>query len=126
MTPEITIAVKEVERAFPDTTVSLREDEEGGVYVIVEPVDPGPRYAQRGTWIGFHITFQYPYSDVYPHFVRGDLARTDGQALGEGTSTATFEGLSAVQLSRRSNRLNPADDTAALKLLKVLKWLQTK
>jgi len=126
MTPEIASAIKEIEQAVPESTVSLREDAEGGVYVIVDPVDPGPRYAQRETWIGFHVTFQYPYSDVYPHFVRGDLARADGQVLGEGTSATTFEGRPAIQLSRRSNRLNPADDTAALKLIKVLKWLQAK
>ncbi|KMO66936.1 hypothetical protein MCHLDSM_07280 [Mycolicibacterium chlorophenolicum] len=31
-----------------------------------------------------------------------------------------------MQLSRRSNRLNPAVDTAATKVLKVLKWLNER
>ncbi len=72
------------------------------------------------------MVFQYPYANVYPHFVRGDLTRSDGQPLGEGTSVTTFDSRSAVQLSRRSNRLNPATDSAVLKLHKVLAWLGTR
>jgi len=48
---------------------------------------------------------------VYPHFVRHDLTRVDGQQLGEATSQASFEGRPAIQISRKSNRLNPATDT---------------
>lgn len=51
---------------------------QGGAVVIVERRDLDERYVQGETWIGFQITFQYRYSDVYPHFVRGDLARADG------------------------------------------------
>jgi hypothetical protein len=125
MTPEVAGAIDEIRAAFPDATVGAREDGDG-VIVIVDPVDPGPPYVQRATWIGFRITFQYPYADVYPHFLRGDLARVDGAALGEGITATRFEDQSAVQVSRRSNRLNPATDTAALKLTKVLHWLATR
>ena len=63
---------------------------------------------------------------MYPHFVRSDLQRKDGRPLGEAvTGGHTFLGRSALQLSRRSNRLNPAVDTALLKLMKVLQWLST-
>jgi hypothetical protein len=125
VTPEVSKAIEEIRGALPDAEVSVREDADGAV-VIVEPVDPGEQYAQRETWIGFRITFQYPYSDVYPHFVRGDLSRTDGKPLGEGTGMTTFENRQAVQLSRRSNRLNPATDTALIKLHKVLTWLRSR
>jgi hypothetical protein len=125
MTPEVAGAIDEIRAAFPDATVGAREDGDG-VIVIVDPVDPGPPYVQRATWIGFRITFQYPYADVYPHFLRGDLARVDGAALGEGITATRFEDQSAVQVSRRSNRLNPATDTAVLKLIKVLHWLATR
>jgi len=124
--PSISKAIDEVRAAFPDAEISVREEPDGGAVVFVEPVDPGEQYQRRSTWIGFRITFQYPYSDVYPHFVRGDLARADGQPLGEGTSVTTFEGRSAVQISRRSNRLNPATDTAVMKLHKVLTWLRNR
>jgi hypothetical protein len=62
---------------------------------------------------------------VYPLFVRPDLSRTDGAALGAGFQAVKWgpKGDRGVQLSRRSNRLNPAVDTAATKALKVLKWL---
>jgi len=72
MTPEVASAVDEITAAFPDATIEVREEGDA-VVVLLDPVDPGDTYVQRETWIGFRITFQYPYSDVYPHFVRGDL-----------------------------------------------------
>ena len=84
----------------------------------------GRPYIQAEVWIGFQITFQYPYADVYPHFTNTDLARSDIGGLGGGFGTATFRGQPAIQISRRSNRLNPETDTAALKLLKVIHWMK--
>ncbi len=127
MNPEVATAIEEIRAKFAGHTIIVREDSDGGAFVIVEGVDPGPLYVQRETWIGFRITFQYPSADVYPHFVRGDLSRVDGKPLGEGTSpNQKFEERPAVQLSRRSNRLNPATDTALRKLFKVLEWLRTR
>lgn len=122
MTPEVAGAIKDIRAAFPDAAVDVREDDDG-VIVVVDPVDPGPPYLQRSSWIGFRITYQYPYADVYPHFLRGDLARADGASLGEAITATTFEGRSAVQVSRRSRKINPATDTAVLKLAIVLEWL---
>lgn len=126
MTPAVAEAIEEIKIAHPSADITLREDGSGGVFVIIEPVDLGPTYVQRESWIGFQITFQYPYSDVYPHFVRHDLARVDGQPLGEATSVGSFENRPAVQISRKSNRLNPATDTAAVKLLKVIDWVRNR
>ena len=125
--PALERAIEEIRAAFAGVSVTVREDGEGGAYVIVEEIDPGPPYEQRTTWIGFRITFQYPYSDTYPHFVRGDLARANNGALGEGTSqNHTFEGRNAVQISRRSNHLDPTTETALIKLKKVLTWLASR
>jgi hypothetical protein len=126
MTPAVAEAVEEIKAAHPGATVAVREDGDGGVFMTLEPVDPGPAYTQPETWIGFQITFQYPYADVYPHFVRADLARRDGQPLGEAMSPSSFEARPAIQISRKSNRLNPATDTAAVKLMKVLQWLRNR
>ncbi|OEJ61084.1 hypothetical protein BGM19_26790 [Streptomyces agglomeratus] len=126
MIPLVTRAIDEVRAAFPDAEINVREEPDGGAVVFLESVDPGAQYQQRETWIGFRITFQYPYSDVYPHFVRGDLSRLDGAVLGEGMTVTTFEERPAVQISRRSNRLNPATDTAVIKLHKVLTWLRSR
>lgn len=125
-TPEILRALAAIKTNFPECTQVVREDGEGGAYVILEDVPLGSPYSQSTTWVGFRITFQYPYSDVYPHFVRGDLSRADGKGLGEATSASTFENRAAIQVSRRSNKLNPAVDTALLKLLKVLQWLKSR
>lgn len=127
MKPEVNRAIAEIREAYPETTVTVREDDEGGAYVIVEEADPGPVYRERATWIGFRITFQYPHSDTYPHYVRGDLSRADGRGLGEGMSqNQNFEGRPAVQISRRSNHLDPRTETALLKLQKVLAWLASR
>jgi hypothetical protein len=124
-TAAITEAVEEVRETFADATVTFDSDGNGGAWVVIDSVPLGPVYVQNSSWIAFQITFPYPEADVYPHFLRPDLRRTDGAALGAGFSLARW-GLSGdpgMQLSRRSNRLNPAVDTAATKALKVLKWL---
>lgn len=126
MTPAIAEAIEELRATFDGAAVTVRDDGEGGAYVRVDPVDPGSPYTQRETWIGFRITAQYPYADVYPLFIRQDLTRIDGQPLGEGMAMNTFDGQPAVQVSRRSNHLNPATDTAAIKVLKVLTWMASR
>lgn len=126
LTPDVTRAIEELRASFPDCALTIREDGQGGASVIVEDAPLGSPYEQDKTWIGAVITFQYPYADVYPHFVRGDLKRIDGKPLGEATSIATFEGRSAIQLSRKSNRLGEAPQNAAKKYLKVLDWLRRR
>lgn len=125
VTVAVTEAVDEVRETFAAATVTVDSDGNGGVWVVIDSVPLGPVYVQDSTWIAFQITFPYPEADVYPHFVRPDLSRTDGAALGAGFSVVKWgpNGDPGIQLSRRSNRLNPAVDTAATKVLKVLKWL---
>ena len=96
----------------------------GGAIVKIDPIELGPAYVPRETWIGFAISFQYPHADIYPLFVRPDLTRADGQSHGQGIAQAEFCGEPAVQLSRRSNGRNPEVDTAALKVTKVIQWLR--
>lgn len=122
--PSVEKAIAELRACFSGCVVEAVADGSGGACVTVQHVPLGAPYAQEDTWVGFQITFQYPYADVYPHFVRHDLARTDGRTLGEGLGIARYRNQPAIQVSRRSNKLNPAVDTAALKLLKVLKWLR--
>src|SRR6266550_4754581 len=109
-------AIEKLRGDFPESPISIREDGEGGVYVILEKVPLGTPYTQDSTWVGFRITAQYPYADVYPHYVRSDLSRRDGRAVAGELQRVSFESREAFQISRRSNRLNPATDTAALKL----------
>jgi len=124
MKPEVAQAVNELRVCFPNSTVEARSSDDGGAFVTIDPIHPGPAYAPQATWLKFAISFQYPYADVYPMFVRPDLIRTDGRSHGEAIAMGSFNGEPALQLSRRSNRLNPATDTAALKVTKVLQWLR--
>jgi hypothetical protein len=117
-------AIEEIRASWPNCPVDVEADGAGGAYVVVREIPLSAPYAQNDTWIGFQITFQYPYADVYPHFMRPDLTRTDGKPLRPGLGGgAQFRGQPAIQVSRRSNKLNPVTDTANLKLLKVHKWL---
>lgn len=125
----VATAIDELVVAYPSATVTHIEDGQGGAFVVVDAVPLGESYVQETTWVGFHIPFNYPFPDVYPHFVRGDLARRDGQALGAGTSGGSFAGRPgevAIQLSRSSSRRDATVDTAALKLDRVLVWLRTR
>lgn len=124
ITPEVKAAVAQIAAVHPNTRAD--PDGDGGAYVVVQDVRLGPAYQQCQTWVGFQISFSYPQADVYPHFVRADLSRVDGNALGEGTSSGQFRGQAAIQLSRRSNQFNPAVQTALLKLQKVLQWLNSR
>ena len=104
LTADVAHAIEEVRREFPGAPLTVREDGSRGAYVTLEGVALGGPWLSPDTWIGFHVSFQYPYSDVYPHFVRRDLARRDGQPLGDALSPVNgFEGRAAIQVSRRSN-----------------------
>lgn len=124
MTAEVAKAIGEIRVHLPNAAVKAEEDGQGGAYVEVEPIELGEKYTPSRTWCGFHITFQYPRSDVYPHFLGADVKRTDNSGFGQGVSMQTWQGKAALQLSRRSNRLDPAIDTAATKLAKVISWFQ--
>ena len=126
VTPTVEKAAKEIRCTFEWSDVDMESDGGGGAVVVVRRVPMGYPYVQAEVWFGFHITFQYPYADVYPHFTNADLARLDGCGLGSGFGTASFRGQPAIQVSRRSNKLNPATDTAALKLLKVVAWMKSQ
>ena len=126
LTPAVAQAIEEIHCTFEGCDVEVEPDGSGGAIVVVRGVPLGCPYAQPEAWFGFHITFQYPYADVYPHFTNPDLARSDGAGLGSGFGTASFRSQQVIQISRRSNRLNPERDTAALKLLKVVTWMKSQ
>lgn len=118
-------AVEGVCRLYEGHLVSVVPDGSGGAFVIVCDVKLSEKFSQESTWLGFQVSFLYPASDVYPHYVRPDLTRRDGTPLGAGLSPIIwpFDGRSALQVSRRSNRWDPRVDTAALKAVKVMAWM---
>ena len=126
LAPAVAVAVRELEEAFPDSTVNWRADSQGGAFVTMEEVPLNPEiFAQAITWMGFRVAFQYPAAEVYPHHVRPDLVRKDGRTIaGKGLHpNKSFEGRTSLMLSRVSKRRDVRDDTAVTKLRRVLTWL---
>ncbi len=127
MTPKVEKAIQEIRVAFRDNPVVVEENPDGGAYVIVQDVVLGYQYNPSTSWIGFGINFQYPYSDVYPHYIESGVKRADNSCHGIGFSgPINWQGRSVIQVSRRSPNWNPAQDIAAEKLAKVLDWINTR
>jgi hypothetical protein len=125
MTPDVEKALAAVRRAFDGHSVETMETGDGGLHVIVDDLDLGPAFMPSRSWVGFTIPFNHPLGDVYPHFVRPDLARADGTPLttplNSGHVMPGFD-RPATMVSRRSYRWNPSRDTAVLKLMRIVGW----
>jgi hypothetical protein len=131
MKPAVERALAEIRSTFIGHKVDVEPDSDGGAYVRVHDLEIGPNYQPASSWFGFRITFQYPYSDVYPHYCVPGLRRSDSRGLRQGIHLSnTWQKPSgdepATMISRRSNQLDPSADTAATKLLKVIDWLRSQ
>src|SRR5688500_12697351 len=130
MTPEVQAAIEEIRTAFPGHRLDVEPEAQGGAYVVVHNLSLGERYEPHTSWVGFLVDFQCPYSDVYPHYIVAEVKRADSTSHGGGFSGPTQwpgrKDRQALQVSRRSNRWNPAVDTAATKLAKVLEWIRSR
>ena len=125
--PAVEEAVDEIRKAFPRHSVVAEPDDDGGAFVTVSDLFLGDQYEPAASWIGFHITFQYPHADIYPHNTTAALKRRNGQPLGEGFHTGKewktpSRTEPATMMSRKSKDFNAARDTAAVKLRKILDW----
>ncbi len=126
LTPAVDEAVRQIRAGLPDVRWKVDPDGQGGAVMLGDDLALGAPWAQPDTWIGFRIAFNYPYADIYPQFVRGDLARSDGGPIGEALNLTSFEGRPAIQISRSSPRRVPGVETALIKLLKVIAWLRNR
>lgn len=123
--------IRELKKAFPASTVEVEADEEGGAFIKVHDLLLGHQYEPSRSWVAFRISFQYPFADVYPHFLPAEVQRVDRVDLTNpfhknhpwvhGTVCEP-----AIMVSRRSNKREPAADFAAIKLAKVLDWIQAQ
>ena len=68
ITPAVAKAIEEIRCTFEGCDAEVEPDGSGGAVVVVRGVPMGSPYVQAEVWFGFHITFQYPYADVYPAF----------------------------------------------------------
>jgi hypothetical protein len=124
MKTEVSAGIEELKRQFNSSSFTIREDSQGGAYVVMEAVSLGPRYNPETTWIGFHIPPQYPYADIYPVFIGSESKRADGVAFTVPvTQGHNFEGRAAIQVSRRNGAAQNGLQKATAKILKVLDFL---
>ncbi|WP_053381907.1 hypothetical protein [Nitrospira moscoviensis] len=125
MKVEVSKSIEELKRQFPSAELTIREDGHGGAMVIVEPVSVGGKYNPHMTWVGFHITAQYPYADIYPIFIGAEIKRVDGREFqAPVTHGHQFEGRPAIQVSRRSGAAQNGLQRATTKILKILDFLE--
>jgi hypothetical protein len=125
MKVEVSAAIDELRRQFPESSVTTTEDGHGGAHVFIEHIDLGDRYLPMATWFGFQIPAQYPYADVYPVFMGADVKRCDGVAfVAPVTNGHTYQGRPAIQISRRSAAAQMGSQTATAKILKVIDFLK--
>jgi hypothetical protein len=138
MKPEVKQGIDELCLGLPDHAVRVKEDPDGGAFVVVDGLCIGAAFEPASSWVGFHMTFPYPDADVYPHFIDPFVRYTGSEAapnkhpdgdlptsLSRGATMPGFE-LTAIQVSRRSNRRDADTDSALHKLLRVLEFLRTR
>ena len=129
MNPPVEKAVADIRTTFAGHKVDAEPDPDGGAHVTVHDLQLGDQYTPSVSWVAFHITFQYPYADVYPHFCVVGLKKrgVDVSApFRKGDWKTPTIALAATSVSRRSNHWNPAVDTAVIKLMKVLEWIRSQ
>jgi len=125
MKVEVSAAIEDLKKQFPSAAIKTRDDGQGGVYLVVDPVPLSDRFDPNNTWVGFHIPAQYPYADIYPMFIGGQVRRADGQGFAPPvTAGHTFEGRQALQISRRNSTAQNGKQKVCAKVLKVLDFLE--
>ena len=125
MKAEVAKAIEELKRQFDSSSFTVNEDGQGGAYVFIEPIVLGAKYQPETTWIGFQITAQYPYADIYPVFIGADVVRADRVPfVAPITPNHNFQGRPAIQISRRNGTAQSGLQKATAKILKVLDFLE--
>jgi Prokaryotic E2 family E len=125
MKAEVAIGIDELRRQFAGATFTVREDNQGGAFVVIEPFALSPKYSPSVTWIGFQIPAQYPYADIYPVFIGANVSRANGAPFVVPiTRGHQFEGRPAIQVSRRNGTAQSGVQKVTTKILKVLDYLE--
>ena len=124
-------AVELLQKANPSTALRVVPDAQGGAWIEMLDVTFGPTYVQGSSFVIFLLPFNLPGSDIYPFFVRPDLARVEGAPLGPAFQCTQLSWPGdltprpVLQVSRRT-RGAFATQTAPHKVAKVLDWIRTQ
>jgi hypothetical protein len=109
--------------------VRVVPDGQGGAWIEIFGAELGDPYIQDDTFVICLLPFNLPAADIYPLFVRRDLSRRDGQALGPGFALTEVawpgdpQPRPIVQVSRRT-RGGFTLQTPRQKIDKVLEWVR--
>ncbi len=126
----VQLAIEGLDAQYGCEKVHPYPDGQGGAWVTIDEVELGPPYGQPDTTVICLLPFNLPNADVYPIFVRTDLSRADNQPLGEGFQQTAVQlpgeptPRQATQVSRRTRNGQFTDQTATLKIEKVLAWIR--
>jgi hypothetical protein len=125
MTPAVTAAIEELRAQFVDNEITTSDDGAGGAYFMIHNVMIGPKYEPQTTWLGGRIVEGYPYADIYPVFIDGNVKRVDGQPFSAPVTTGhSWQNRPAIQISRANRNVQVAPQTARSKVLKVIHFLE--
>ena len=125
MKVEVSKGIEELKHQFNSSAFTVAEDNQGGAYVIIEHVSLGSRYNPDHTWLGFQMPAQYPYADIYPTFIGADVKRVDGRPFTPPVTPGhSFQGRSALQVSRRNGAAQTQSQKVTAKILKILDFLE--
>jgi len=111
ITPEVATAIEDIRQAFPGHPVTADEDGQGGAFVTVSDLGIGDKYTPATASFSFHVGFQYPRSDVYPHYIDAQIKRVDNLGFGQGVSNASWREKPHLQLSRRRSTALASGET---------------
>ncbi|WGL52132.1 hypothetical protein P5P86_19540 [Nocardioides sp. BP30] len=125
-------AYEAIVAAFPDYPASAHPDGQGGLWVELTGVPLDETYTQADSFVAFLLPFNLPGADIYPMFMRPDLARRDGAPLGQGFASTNLQRTpsdpprAVMQISRRTRGGTFLLQTAPQKIMKVLDWVMTR
>lgn len=115
--PAVQRAIDELEEAFSGR-LAVDPDASGAIVSIAD-VELGPGWSAPTGILWFVVSFHYPDSAIYPYYVT-DATHPPGGAL----QHVTWRGKTAIQVSLRHNRWDPAHDTALGSVRLTQAWLR--
>jgi hypothetical protein len=127
ITPDVGTAITAIQGQVPGHLTHW-PDGIGGAHVFIDSVNLGPPFVQQVTWVAFHVPHTLPDGDIYPLWMRPDLARIDGGPIGKANATGQnfmhqnqmWLTEPAVLVSLRSSGRDPNIDSPARKVARVL------
>ncbi len=112
VTEAVAQGIEEIRRTFEECAVEMYPDGSGGAVVVVRDIPLGCSYVQAKVWIGFHITYQYPYADVYPHFTNGEAENDRYARFDVGQDGGGDGGVGGVRIAEAERLIAGLGDRA--------------